>query len=259
MKYNSIVFGSILFLVISCVGHKKIPYFRDVQNTSSVKIEEYAYSEPLIQPDDILSITIQTIDPQTSAIMTQSSTVPSVGSSSANTIGNQVISGYLVDKEGIVDLPMIGKVKLMGLSTFKARDFIREKAAAFYKNPTVQVRFANFKITVLGEVAKPATYTLPNERVSVLDVIGLAGDLTIFGKRDNILLIRESAGQKEFVRLNLNSTDLIKSPYFYLKQNDVLYIEPNKAKVAVTNVARTQAFTLIASTISLIIIFIRYK
>ena len=259
IKYSILILGTFL-LVASCVRNKKIAYFKDIQNDSSpMKVIESIYSEPLIQPDDILSITIQTIDPQNSNILIQSSNVSSIGSSSANSTGNQIVSGYLVDKEGILDLPMIGKIKLMGLSTFKARDFIREKASLYYKNPTVQVRFANFKITVLGEVAKPATYTLPNEKVSILDIIGLAGDLTIFGKRDNVLLIRENAGQKEFIRLNLNSTDIFKSPYFYLKQNDILYIEPVKRKNFLTEAPVISIFTSVVSTGIVLLSFLLIK
>src|SRR5690606_18429708 len=141
----------------------------------------------------------------------------------------------------------LGKVPVKGLTTYQARERIAVKAAEFYKEPTVEVRFANFKITVLGEVSRPATYTLPNEKVSVLDALGLAGDLTIYGKRENVLLVREHDGQKELVRLNLNDSGLFQSPYFYLRQNDVLYVEPGKAKAAANNAARTQTFAMVGS------------
>ncbi len=216
--------------------------------------------EPIIQPDDILSITIQTIDPQTSSVLNQlTPPMPSVGTSSASSIGGQMITGFLIDKDGMAELPMIGKIKLGGLSTFKARDVIRDKISVFFKNPTVLVRFANYKITILGEVAKPGTYILPNERVSVLDAIGLAGDLTIFGKRYNILVVREVGNEKQFARLDLNSSDVFKSPYYYLRQNDIIYVEPNKAKIATTNVARTQTIAVILSTLSFLIVFLRYR
>jgi polysaccharide export outer membrane protein len=110
----------------------------------------------------------------------------------------------------------------------------------------------------LGEVAKPGTYTLPNEKVTLLDVIGLAGDLTIFGKRHNVLIIREDGENRKFGRLDLNSSEIFMSPYYYLKQNDIIYIEPNKAKVATTNSARTQTIALVLSTLSFLIVFLRY-
>src|SRR5699024_1514139 len=138
-----------------------------------------------------------------------------------------------------------GKVKLAGLTTFQAQDLIKQKASVVYATPNVQVRFANFKVTILGDVTRPAAYTLSNERVSVLDALGLAGDLTIFGKRENVLLIRDDNGKKDFARLNLNSKDLFNSPYYYLKQNDVIYVEPNKGKAASLNQARTQTIAII--------------
>ena len=118
----------------------------------------------------------------------------------------------------------------------------------------MQVRFANFKITVLGEVNRPATYTVPNEKVTVLDALGLAGDLTIYGKRENVLLVRDQGGQKELVRLNLNESEVFSSSYFYLRQNDVIYVEPGKAKAAANNAARTQAFAIIGSVLSVLIV-----
>jgi polysaccharide export outer membrane protein len=112
------------------------------------------------------------------------------------------------------------------------------------------------KITVLGEVLRPSTYVLPNEKTSVLDALGLAGDLTIYGKRENVLLIRETSGEKVFVRLNLNSKDVFNSPYFYLKQNDVLYVEPNKGKAASLNLARTQTIALVGTALTVLITLI---
>lgn len=259
-QYEYKRFLMLLFLMFialqSCVSSKKVTYFQDISDTThGSQIPSFAFKEPVIQSDDILSISIQTIDPQTALITNQlSGVMPSVGTSSASPIGQQVITGFLVDKEGLVELSMIGKVKLGGLTTFQARDLIREKAAVYFKDATVNVRFANFKITILGEVAKPATYTLPNEKVSLLDALGLAGDLTIYGKRKNVLLIRDNDGKKEFERFDLNSSDIFKSPYFYLKQNDVIYVEPTKAKVASLNVARTQNIALIGTALSVLIV-----
>jgi polysaccharide export outer membrane protein len=214
------------------------------------------FKEPIIKPDDILSITIQTIDPTTTAAVNQVSAMPAVGASSANPTGQQVITGFLVDKNGNVGIPMLGTMKLAGLTTYQARQLVEEKASRFFKEPTVQVRFANYKITVIGEVARPATYTVPNEKVTLLDAIGLAGDLTIYGKRENVLLIRDNGGQKEFARFNLNSSDIFKSEYFYLKQNDVVYVEPGKGKVAANNAARTQTFAILGSLLSVILVAI---
>jgi len=187
-------------------------------------------------------------------VANQAEVIQAIGASSAAMVGNQVISGFLVDKDGFIQMTLLGKIKVGGLTTYQVRDKITELASQYYKNPTVQVRFANFKITVLGEVTRPATYTVPNEKVTVLDALGLAGDLTIYGKRENVLLVRDQQGQKELVRLNLNDSEVFRSPYFYLRQNDVLYVEPGKAKAAANNAARTQTFAIIGSLLSVLIV-----
>lgn len=245
----------VLLIFFASCSVKKIVYFNDLPVDSLKIIKEAAtFSEPTIQSDDILSITIQTIDPTSSAIVNQSVSTQAVGASSATNVGNQVISGFLVDKDGYIHMSLIGRVLVEGLTTYQARERITSMAMQYYKEPTVQVRFANYKITILGEVTRPATYTVPNEKVSLLDALGMAGDLTIYGKRENVLLVRDNNGKKELVRLNLNDSDLLQSPYFYMRQNDVLYIEPGKAKAAANNAARTQTYAIFGSVISLIIV-----
>ncbi|WP_432709232.1 polysaccharide biosynthesis/export family protein [Pedobacter sp.] len=236
---------------------KNVPYFQDINLAAHSDLNNTAiYTDPKIMADDILSISIFTIDPETTSLINQVAAMPALGASSASTIGQQQITGYLVDKNGEVELAVIGKIKLIGLTTYEARELLRSKVREFYNEPSVQVRFANFKVTVLGEVARPAAYTLPNEKVSILDAIGLAGDLTIYGKRENVLLIRDNNGKKQFARFSLNSSELFSSPFFYLKQNDVIYIEPNKARVAANNAARSQTFAILGSAISVLIVLI---
>lgn len=243
-----------LFLLGNC-SVKKTIYFNDLP-VDSVRVlkESSKFTDPRIQPDDMLSISVQTIDPTTAAVANQSMAIQAIGASSASNVGTQFITGFLVDRDGYVHMALLGKILVKDLTTYEVRERISEVASKYYKEPTVQVRFANYKITVLGEVARPATYTVPNEKVSILDALGLAGDLTIYGKRDNVLLVREQGGQKELVRLNLNSSDLFQSPYYYLKQNDVLYVEPGRAKAAANNASRTQTFALIGSLVSVLIV-----
>jgi len=247
------------FFLSSCGSTKKVPYFQDISASEQSIFENTAvFSEPKIQPDDIMSISIFTIDPTTSMVVNQ------VGNQALNSNGGQMPTisatqanaGFLIDKNGEIDLSVIGKVKIGGLTTFEAKELINERASIVYKDPNVQVRFANFKVTILGEVGRPATYTIPNEKVSVLDALGLAGDLTIFGRRENVLLIRDIAGKKEFARLNLNSKEMFNSPYFFLRQNDVLYVEPNKGKAASLNQARTQTYAVIGTVLSVIIVLL---
>ena len=257
--FKSCIVFSVIVLLAACRTTEKVPYFQDISTESQSEMANTAaFTEPIIQADDIMSISIFTIDPTTNMVVNQigSQAINSTNGPSTAIVATPSTSGFLVDKNGEIDLSIVGKIKIAGLTTFQARDLIKEKAAVVYTNPNVQVRFSNFKVTILGEVARPSTYVLPNEKVSVLDALGLAGDLTIFGKRENVILIREKEGKKEFARLNLNSKDIFNSPYFYLKQNDVLYIEPNKGKAASLNQARTQTFAIIGTALSVLIVLL---
>lgn len=227
----------------------------DLSDTAQIAIATASYKAPTIQPDDILTITVQTIDGTATIVLNQGNTpTPAVGSSTSNPTGQQVTAGYLVDKDGNIEMPIIGKSNLVGLTSAKAREVLRNKLSMYYKNVTVDVRFANFKVTVLGEVSKPATYIVPNERITLLDALGLAGDLTVFGKRENILLIRDSVGHKTLTRLNLNDSRVLTSPYFFLRQNDVVYVEPNKAKIANLDASRNRDITIISAALSLLVV-----
>ncbi len=252
-----LIFSVVVALSASCVSNKKIAYFQDIQSIKQAKLDSAAvFTEPVIQSDDILSINIFTLNPQSGAIVNQAASNTVLGGGANTAVAAQQVSGFLVDRNGDVELSLIGKVKVAGLTTYQARELIREKAAVVYKEPNVQLRFANFKVSVLGEVNSPSTYTLPNEKVSILDALSLAGDLTIYGKRDNVLIVRDNNGKKEFVRLDLNSSKIFNSPFYYLKQNDVVYVEPNKRKVSASNSAQIQTISVIASVISVIVLAI---
>lgn len=235
-----------LFLT-SCNTAKKVPYFHNISDSVNTvsRVPHGSFAEPRIAPKDILQVHIQTIDPQTHNVFNQNSTT--------ETVGFQQTTGYLVDKEGYIELPVVGRLKVEGLTTTEAKKVIREKAGRYYKEPVVNVRFSNFYVTLLGEVANPGRYIVTNEKVSVIDALGMAGDMTVYGRRDNIMLIREENGEKIFVRYNMNDTEFLNSPYFYLNSGDVLYIEPNKAKsrTATTDVSKDRYFTLGASVLSL--------
>ncbi|RVT99750.1 hypothetical protein EOD41_15000 [Mucilaginibacter limnophilus] len=260
-KFGSafLVNAVLLFLLLtSCSTPKNIPYFENIPDSGSiVDIETTPFKEPLIAPDDILSITIQTIDPEVTGIVNQAPSFTTSGGTGMGVASSQQTTpGYLVGKDGSINFPMVGKVTVAGYTTHQAADIIAERASQYLKMPTVQVRFANFKITVLGEVNRPASFTVANEKVSVIDAIGLAGDLTIYGKRENVLVIRENNGKKEATRLNLTSASIFKSSHYYLKQNDIVYIEPNKAKIASNNAPRTQAITISLSALSLLVLLV---
>jgi len=239
------------FALSSCSSSQNAVYFSNIDTAAKfVQVPKADFKEPVIQTDDILTISVQSlgqdafIAPQTPVPTGAVATVGGSGSS---------ITGFLVNKAGNVELPMLGVVKLAGLTTSEAIEVIRNKSTNYFKDPTVQVRFANYKITVLGEVLRPATYTVPSEKVTVLDAISMAGDLTVYGKRNNIMLMRDNGDKKDIVRLDINSTALINSPYFYLKQNDVLYIEPTKAKGAANDAPRARMITIAIAAATLIV------
>lgn len=239
------------FLLTSCKVNQSIPYFHDLPDTSKPTLAKtVSFKNPVIQPDDLLSITIQTID-NTFTNTTVNTT--NANSSTGTATGTPVPSGYLVNKDGIVVLPFVGKIKLSGLTITQAQDAIQQAADKYFNDPIVNVRYANFKITVLGEVGRPSSFVMPNEKVTIFDAIGMAGDLTIYGRRDNVLLLRDTANDnRQMVRLNLNSKNIVSSPYFYLQPNDMIYVEPNKNRIASTDVQRSRTIALIGISISII-------
>lgn len=253
-----ILLCAILF-ACSCGTNKKITYFQDISDSlilNPKNIIGATYQEPTIQPNDLLQVSILTLDPQVNNILTSANTSSFAiqPGSSISPASGAAVTGFLVDNTGNIELPIIGKIKVAGLSTATARDSIHTRVAGFYKDPVINVRFANFTITVLGEVARPATYVVPSEKVSIMDAIGMAGDLTIYGKRENVLLIRDSSGIKQMVRFDLNSSNTLLSPYFYLKQGDMVYVEPGKNKIASADALKTRNITLLASGLSLLIV-----
>lgn len=247
----------------SCTSYKKVPYFKNINDSTymyhnGVSIETVPYTDIKLQPDDILQVSILTIDPSVGNSSGLGSNLDmvqdpmSAGSSSGT--GNRNISGYLIDKDGNIELPLAGKVKVAGLTTPQAREAIKQKASLFYKDPVVNVRLANFKVTILGEVLRPGNYIVPSEKATVLDALGMAGDMTIFGKRENVMLLRREEGKQRVVRMDMNSTDLIGSPYYYLRQGDVIYVEPAKSKAAASDVSLVRTYGIISTSLSLLIV-----
>ncbi len=249
-----------LCLMIACKSYQNVPYFKDIPDTirGSYASPLTSFEDIRIQPDDIIQISIQTIDPQINQQLAAGSgstfTTQSSSSLTGAAASGAAVNGYRVSQDGYIEIPLTGRMRVAGMTTEEARDSLRNRASVFYKAPVVNVRFANFQITVLGEVTRPATYVVPNERVDVLQALGMAGDLTIYGKRENVMVIREEAGKKSFARLNLNSSDIFQSPYFQLRQRDIVYVEPAKSKAASTDVAQTRLIALLGTFTSVLIV-----
>ncbi|XZF12371.1 polysaccharide biosynthesis/export family protein [Chitinophagaceae bacterium MMS25-I14] len=259
--WGCVVLCVLLLVDASCSSYKNIAYLKDIKDSVSnmpVASLHTIYADPKIQSNDLLQVTVQTLDPQANSLLSGNNNNNAIQQLQANmpVQPQQSANGYMVDKNGIIQLPLVGSVKVAGLTTTEARDLITERAAKYYKDPVVNVHISNFSITVLGEVSHPATYQVQNEKISILDALGMAGDLTIYGKRENIMLIRDENGDKKFVRFNINSSNIFSSPYFYLRQGDMVYVEPNKAKAANTDMAKTRNYTLLASAFTVLIVLL---
>ena len=217
-----------IIILSSCASRKDIVYFQDEPLTDEMTFTNNY--EVKFKPADMLTIDISAQDPEAVAPFLLSPVAQSVGNA-LSLDRNLRVQTYLVDVNGNIEFPVLGTIKIQGLSRVEATEMLKERLAEYIKDPIVNVRLINFTVTVLGEVNAPGTFTVQNERISLSDALGLAGDLTIYGKRDNVLLIREVDGQKRYAKFNLNSVNVLNSPNYYLTQNDVIYVEPNNARV----------------------------
>ena len=243
-------FSFILLLFASCGSPKNIIYFQNVpiQNDSSSVVSKY---EIRIANNDNLLITVSSKNPQAAAVFN----VISVDRST--TTQNLQWQGFLVDQFGNINFPLIGTIHLSGLTKSQAISLLQEKISAFIEDPVVNIRFMNYKVTVLGEVNRPGNYTIEDEKLTVVQSLGLAGDMTIYGNRRNIIVCREVFGEKLFYKVDITSSDIFNSPVYYLQQNDVVYVEPNNAKVR-TSTNYTQNSSLGISVISLLLTIILF-
>jgi polysaccharide export outer membrane protein len=261
---NIFVVQAVILTFTSCVSQKQITYFQKGVNQPDTITVAKTYI-PKIQPGDILAINIGSLNPAASSFFNPYSTMPlgtdandaaANGTSSSLVLNQSASPNYLVDAEGSIELPLIGNIKLAGLSTTEARDMIKNLLKTYLKGPTVNVRVMNYKISIMGEVTKPSVYVIPNEKITLPEALSLAGDITIFGRRDNILIIRDFDGKKEFGRVNLNSREVYTSPYYYLHNNDVIYIEPNGGKIAQSDKVYTLMPVILSALSFLTIIFV---
>lgn len=222
-KSQVVYYLLILITLSSCVSKKKIIYLQGQQNQSSNQVNY----EPIIQNDDLLSITISSVEPEL-ATPFNIDQLQSSGSASGTNMNKTT---YLVDSAGEIDFPVLGKMKVVGLTKTLLKQQIKERLALYLTDPIINIRIVNYKISVLGEVNKPGSYTLTGDRITLLEVIANAGDLTLYGKRDNILIIRDYLGTKTYNRVDITKADFVNSPFYYLDQNDVVYVEPRKARI----------------------------
>ncbi|RMG82749.1 MAG: hypothetical protein D6714_10880 [Bacteroidetes bacterium] len=216
-------------LLSSCVRYRDLLIFNEGPPFPQGVEKVEADFQLKVQPDDILYISVHTLEEELSKPfnLLQGGNVANLG---GNVAQNPLI-GYLVDPSGYIDFPGIGPLKVGGLTLEGVKQLVLQQLAPYLKSPVVRVRFLNFRVSVLGEVRSPGVLNFTQQRVTILEALGLAGDITDLGRRDNILVIRETNGQREYGRVNLHDRNLFKSPYFYLKQNDIVYAEPAKARI----------------------------
>jgi polysaccharide export outer membrane protein len=214
-------------LLSSCSSTEK---FALLQNTAATDSIAKADFQAVLQPDDVLMIIISTDNP----IVAQPYNLSAVNVASVSSeigVMQQRQLNYQIDQEGTIQMPNIGTVKAAGKTRNELVEVIKELLVGKITNPVITIRILNYKISVQGEVNRPGTYPINSERVTLLEALSMAGDLTIYGKRDNILVIREDNGVKSFQKVDITKSDFMNSPYYYLSQNDVIYVEPNKTKV----------------------------
>ena len=250
MKIKLIYLALIICCTLtSCFSNKKYIYFSNIPKDTVTNIESQI---PVTQiaTNDILQITISSPDAETNTMMNMQSAVGG-GSEGGH-------AGYLVDETGVVRIPLIGEIKAAGLTKLelskKIADMIIAKKVAI--NPIVDVRIVNYKITVLGEVTNPGVKSIPNELITLPEVLGMAGDLTVYAQRNNVLLIREINGKRVSKRFSLNNSQMFDRDFYYLQNKDILYVEPNKAKAAKNNPIITQALPLLFSVAAFVFLLI---
>lgn len=223
----------IILMVSGCRSTRNITYLSDLGEGHDSPIEVKQTFIRVVHPGDLLSIIVSSLSIESNYLF----------NNNHNTYGDPEESGssgtgYLVDENGSIDFPLIGSINLLGLTKTEAKEKLVQKLNEQVKKPVVSIRFLNFKVTVLGEVNNPSSFNIPTDHVNVFEALGLAGDMTIYGKRENVLLIRENGGIRTTIRLNLNEKNFLSSPYYYLQPNDILYVEPDEAKASLTNLKR---------------------
>ena len=257
IKTYAVISSAIMLLFFaSCTSTKQVVYFNDLTDTSNLTNIATAKSsfENTIQKNDQLSILVGGSNPADLTVLNSSSSA----SASNPTLGSSPNTGFLVEADGNIKIPFIGKMKVEGLTRLQLEDTLTKLFKDYTKNPTVNVRFLNYSFSVLGEVARSGKFTMTSERTTLLEALTIAGDLTTLGRRENILVIREENGERKFARVNLLEKDIFNSPYFYIRTNDVIYVEPVKSKF----IARTgvpQYLTLAAVGLSLILTIISLR
>ena len=248
-KYVAYLVVCMAVFFTACTSTKKIIYLQDVVPLKQQEIEQKY--EVIIHGDDLLAIMVNSRDPELALPFNMPMVSYQLGS---NTGGQQRVLGYLVDTNGNIDFPILGEIHVEGLTRMQLTELIKNKLIEgdLIKDPIVTAQFLNFKISVMGEVGRPGSFTISGDRITLLEALSMAGDLTIYGRRDRVGVIRENNGKRTILFHDLRSADIFNSPCYYLQQNDIVYVEPNKAKSGQSSINQNNSIGVWVSVISLL-------
>lgn len=249
-RKNVFLFAMLVALLASCSTPKDVVYFQDAGNFELYKdVDKY---EVFIHQDDLLAIMVNSQATEAALPFNLPMASYYVGGDS---YGQQRTLGYLVDSEGNIDFPVLGKIHVEGLTRNRLRELIKDKLIqnGLLKDPIITVNFLNFKISVQGEVNNAGTFNISGERVTLLEALSMAGDLSIYGRRDRVAVIREANGERTIRYHDLTTTDIFRSPYYYLQQNDIVYVEPNKRKIQQSNINQNNSVSVWLSIVSVLL------
>jgi len=254
---NTLIVPIILIgmMVMSSCAKRNLTYFKDIGEEQDYVLDNGPFEEPKIVSGDLLDIRVSTLSPESNVLFNYG-IVSTDKSGESQIVQDPIVRGYMVDPDGNIEFPTLGTIKMGGLSREEAKVFLKNELASLVIDPKIEIRFLNFKVTVIGEVNRPSSFVVPTERITVLEALGLAGDMTAYALRENVLLIRETPEGKVIHRFDIGKKEILSSPFYYLKQNDVIYVEADKKKLNQANVNPTTiAVATIASSLVVALIF----
>jgi len=247
IKIQNCVFLCLIAFLASCSAPKEVLYLQDIASIKEENIDKNY--EVIIHKDDLLAILVNSKDPELALPFNMPVVTYQIG---AQTTAQQRLLGYLVDQNGDIDFPILGKIHVEGLTRMQVTELIKQKLMSedLIKDPIVTVQFLNFKVSVMGEVTRPGTFDISGDRITLLEALSMAGDLTIYGRRDRVAVIREKDGKRRILYHDLRSSEIFQSPCYYLQQNDIVYVEPNKARRGNAKYSQSDQFNVsVVSTI----------
>ena len=249
IKIQNCVFLCLIAFLASCSAPKEVLYLQDIASIKEENIDKNY--EVIIHKDDLLAILVNSKDPELALPFNMPVVTYQIG---AQTTAQQRLLGYLVDQNGDIDFPILGKIHVEGLTRMQVTELIKQKLMSedLIKDPIVTVQFLNFKVSVMGEVTRPGTFDISGDRITLLEALSMAGVLTIYGRRDRVAVIREKDGKRRILYHDLRSSDIFQSPCYYLQQNDIVYVEPNKAKTGQSRINSNNSVGVWLSAVSVL-------